>query len=217
MCLLRANYGPRMAGVMLPALTQITDPQDMVVLNFGLWSNSMEELSMHAQMFEAAFNYHRSLLPNRTYWRETSAQHYSTLSGVPRLLQPGLAGEAAVVQGLPAETAAADAGMYDSAVPIAQQRCRALTPGTNITVGVEGGLMPVPEAGLPEKFTPEEWELKMILGGGHRNAATRPVVDRLELHTIPAWNTSAAFWNVSLRSGRMLIASGLVFCWSEGC
>ena len=86
-CMLRVNFGPRMASVMLPALTQITDPQDIVVLNFGLWSNSIDELKMHASLFEAAFEYHRSMLPNRTFWRETTAQHYSTPNGKPGVYQ----------------------------------------------------------------------------------------------------------------------------------
>ena len=63
------------------SLAQVTDSQDILVINFGLWSNSMDELKLHVGMFEAAFEYHRHNLPNRTFWRETSAQHYSTLNG----------------------------------------------------------------------------------------------------------------------------------------
>lgn len=39
--MLRANFGPRMAGVLLPALVDLTTPEDIVVFNFGLWSNDL--------------------------------------------------------------------------------------------------------------------------------------------------------------------------------
>lgn len=80
-CMLRANYGPRMASVIIPALTRLARDEDIVVMNFGLWSNSLEELDMHTQLFKASFEYHRSQLPNRTFWKETTAQHYQTPSG----------------------------------------------------------------------------------------------------------------------------------------
>lgn len=80
-CMLRANYGPRMASVMLPALAKLTKDEDIVVMNFGLWSNNMEELKLHASLFKSSFEYHKSKLPKRTFWRQTSAQHYQTPSG----------------------------------------------------------------------------------------------------------------------------------------
>ena len=80
--MLRANFGPRMANVMLPALGDITDVDDVVVLNYGLWANNMEELKMHAEMFQTAFWTYKWGLPRRTFWRETSAQHYATINGM---------------------------------------------------------------------------------------------------------------------------------------
>lgn len=85
-CYLRGNYAPRISNVMLPALKQLADPRDIVLFNFGLWSNDMEELKMHAQMFSVAFDYNRGMLPARTFWRETTAQHYSTINGDPSLI-----------------------------------------------------------------------------------------------------------------------------------
>lgn len=84
--MLRANFGPRMANVLLPALADLSTPDDIVVMNFGLWSNDMNELSMHTEMFESSFRYYVGRLPNKTFWRETSAQHYSTLSGKERFI-----------------------------------------------------------------------------------------------------------------------------------
>ena len=84
------------SSLVTPSLAQVTDPQDILVINFGLWSNSMDELKLHVGMFEAAFEYHRHSLPNRTFWRETSAQHYSTLNGerpcslYSRIMTPGM-------------------------------------------------------------------------------------------------------------------------------
>lgn len=80
-CMLRANFGPRMGQVLLPAIAELSAPQDIVIMNFGLWSNNLEELDMHTEVFESSFRYFRGRLPNMTYWRETSAQHYSTPSG----------------------------------------------------------------------------------------------------------------------------------------
>ena len=84
------------SSLVTPSLAQVTDPQDILVINFGLWSNSINELKLHVGMFEAAFEYHRHSLPNRTFWRETSAQHYSTLNGerpcslYSRIMTPGM-------------------------------------------------------------------------------------------------------------------------------
>ena len=83
--MLRANFGPRVASVIIPALTKIADPEDIVVMNFGLWSNSLDELDLHSALFQASFQYHKASLPKRTFWRETSAQHYQTPSGEPFL------------------------------------------------------------------------------------------------------------------------------------
>lgn len=80
--MLRANFGPRMANVLLPALAELTASQDIVVMNFGLWSNDPAELEMHTAVFESTLRFHLGRLPARTFWRETSAQHYSTPSGV---------------------------------------------------------------------------------------------------------------------------------------
>ena len=81
--MLRANFGPRMATVLLPAIVELSAPHDIVVMNFGLWSNQLQELDMHSEIYEASFKFHRDRMPNRTFWRETSAQHYTTLSGMP--------------------------------------------------------------------------------------------------------------------------------------
>ena len=43
---------------------------------------------MHVEVFAASFRYHRGRMPNRTFWRETSAQHYSTPSGVLSVKMP---------------------------------------------------------------------------------------------------------------------------------
>lgn len=79
--MLRANFGPRMGNVLLPAIADLAAPHDIVIMNFGLWSNNLQELDMHAEVFESSFRFFQGRLPNRTYWRETSAQHYSTPSG----------------------------------------------------------------------------------------------------------------------------------------
>ena len=79
--MLRANFGPRMGNVLLPAIADLSAPQDIVILNFGLWSNNLQELDMHTEVFESSFRFFQGRLPNKTYWRETSAQHYSTPSG----------------------------------------------------------------------------------------------------------------------------------------
>ena len=70
-----------MATVLLPALVELVAPHDIVVMNYGLWSNRIRELKMHTEIFESAFRFHRDRMPNRTFWRETSAQHYDTISG----------------------------------------------------------------------------------------------------------------------------------------
>ena len=90
--------------------------------------------------------------------------------------------------------------MYNPDKPIQDQRCVPTYPGVNITIDTKGHLIPVPGMPLPELYGPEDWELQVILQGGHRNKATQKVIDGLGIHTIPAWNTSMAMWSVSLLS-----------------
>ena len=90
--------------------------------------------------------------------------------------------------------------MYDTNTPITQQTCRPIFPGTNLTIAANGSLIVAPGAPLPQQWTPEEWEMRSVLRGGYRNAATQPVADKLGLHTIRIWNTSLPLWNVSPRS-----------------
>ena len=88
--------------------------------------------------------------------------------------------------------------MYDTGIPIQNQRCVPAFPGVNITIDSSGALIPMPGMSLPKNWSPEEWELNTMLAGGHRNNATQATVDDLGLYTIRTWNTSMALAGVSI-------------------
>ena len=85
--------------------------------------------------------------------------------------------------------------MFDKDKPIVDQSCQPAYPGVNLTIGIAGDIIPTSE--WPKQYSPEEWEANIVMSGGYRNKATQPAIDRLGVHTIRAWNTSLALWNVS--------------------
>lgn len=99
--------------------------------------------------------------------------------------------------------------MYDTNRPIREQRCAPVYPGVNITLDLSGRLVPLPGAPLPAQWSPEEWEMNLVLKGGHRNQASQKAVDDIGLHTIRTWNVSLALWSVSLVIFTILSKVGL--------
>lgn len=85
-CSLRANKVPRMAGPILRLLPTIASREDIVILNLGAWYNyladGMESLKQDMIQLEAAISAHRRSLPHRLFWRECTAQHFDTPSGM---------------------------------------------------------------------------------------------------------------------------------------
>ena len=87
--------------------------------------------------------------------------------------------------------------MFDKSILITEQNCRPIFPGVNLTISIDGSIIPQPGQKMPAQYSPEAWEMGVVMEGGYRNKATQPAVDALGLHTIRAWNTSLALWNVS--------------------
>lgn len=98
-CSLRANKAPRMGSTILRVLPSVADRiKDIVIMNFGAWYNyingGMVEMEMDMPKFEEALVEHRPVLPHRLFWREATAQHFDT-----------------------------ESGMFDFSKPISEQRC----------------------------------------------------------------------------------------------
>ena len=76
-----------MGNVILELLPTIADAEDdILIMNFGAWYNDFDELTADLPRFKESLQQHRSRLPKRLFWRESTAQHFDTPTGKPFFL-----------------------------------------------------------------------------------------------------------------------------------
>jgi hypothetical protein len=167
-CYLNADRGPRVLQL-LDVLPQLADREDTVIINIGMHYADMGELRQDIDAVAQAIAHKRDFLPWKTVWRETTAQHYGTFTGMPR---------------------------QDRDLTL--QSCHPLGApyGVNVSIDADGSL--VYEQSKKHHHhrslhdRQEQYaKLQRLLKGGERNLVGQPLIDARGIPTLRMWNVSA--------------------------